>query len=711
MSELFVEIRCEELPPGMVQPALDGLRDGLLALLAGVDHGAVRLFATPRRLAVAIADVPEARPFVEKLVTGPPADRAFQDGVPTQAAIGFAKGKGLPVEAIEIVDGPKGRVIAIRVKEGGEQTRAVVEKGLEGVVRAIPFAKSMEWGSGGIRFGRPIQGIAALFGGCVIAGNIAGWPITGTTIAHRFAPDNAFAFTTAEEWLAGLRARWVEPDLAVRRATIRRQLDETAAAEGADPIGSEELLDQVVHLVEAPMPVVCQFEADLLELPPRLLVESMKVHQRYFPLHKGGTLTNRFVAVANNPEGDPAIMAAGFARVLRARFYDAKFFFAADKSKRLDVHGEGLARMRWIKGLGTMAQKQARMGVIAHKACIDLGGKGAALTLVAESDAVAIVHAGALAKCDLLTAMVGEFPELQGHMGRLYAAAQGEDEATALAIEEHYLPRFAGDAVAATPVGTALAIADRLDTLVGCFGVGMAPKGGGDPQGLRRAALGVVNTLIGREIGADLRPLVAVAVRSFHEFVCAAPDGFQGWVKERGTGAEAKGADALIDALVEFGLARWKAGAIADGTSADLVDAVLIGGETRPLVLHRKLIALKGIAGTADFGPIMNTFKRVLNISRDADVSGAGLLTEPSELGLADALARVEGIAGAAADRGDYTAALDQMLSLKDPVARFFDEVLVDSPEPAVRAARMGLLKRISTTFLKVADFSRISTR
>lgn len=700
MSELFVEIRCEELPPGMVQPALDGLRDGLKGLLVGLEHGAVRVFATPRRLAVAIADVPDARPFVERLLTGPPAERSFQDGVPTQAALGFLKGKGVPVEAIEIIDGPKGKVIAVRVKEGGEQTRALLEKGLEGVIRAVPFAKSMEWGSGGIRFGRPIQGIAALFGGTVVAGNIAGLAITGSTVAHRLAPDNAFSFTTADEWLAGLRSRWVEPDLAVRRATIRRQLDEVAAAEGADRIGEDDLLDQIVHLVEAPLPVVCEFEGDLLELPPRLLVQSMKVHQRYFPLHRSGKLTNRFVAIANNPEGDPSIMAAGFARVLRARFHDAKFFFASDKKKPLDVHGDGLARMRWIKGLGTMAQKQARMAAIAVDVVDQVG-----------ADASVVARAASLAKCDLLTAMVGEFPELQGHMGRLYATAQGESEAVAVAIEEAYLPRFAGDGVARSPAGVALAISERVDTLVGCFGVGMAPKGGGDPQGLRRAALGLVNTLIEREIAVDLRTVFAAAVRRFHDAVRAEPDGFQGWAKERGSGPEAKGADALVDALVEFAIARWKAAAIADGTSGDLVDAVLIGGETRPVVLHRKLAALKGIAGTADFLPIMNTFKRVLNISRDADVRGAGPLTEPAEHVLADALARVEGIVVAAADRGDYAAALEQMLSLKEPVARFFDEVLVDSPEPAVRAARMGLLKRISTTFLTVADFSRISTR
>lgn len=698
--ELFIEIRTEELPPSMVQPALDGLRDGALKLLEGVAFGALRCFATPRRLAVAIADVAEARPRTEKIVTGPPVERAYADGQPTATAIGFAKGKGIEVEALQIVDTPKGKMIAAVVVEGGERTVARIAEGLDALVRGLPFHKSMEWSRGGLRFGRPITGISALFGGSVIEGTVAGFAVTATSVGHRFAPSTAFTFTSADEWLASLRQRWVEPDLAARRARIDEILAEVSAELGADPIVDRELADQVVHLVEWPTKMIATFEADLLHLPPRLLIESMKVHQRCFPIHIGGKLTNRFVVVSNNPGGDPEIVAAGFARVLRARFHDAKFFFAEDKKQRLDAFGESLVRMRWIKGLGTMAQKQARVAAL-----------GAALAPQVHADPTSTARAGALCKADLLTQMVGEFPELQGHMGRLYAAAQGETEAVSLAIEEHYLPRFAEDAIAATPAGVALALADRLDTLVGCFGVGMEPKGGGDPQGLRRAALGLVNTLAERQLGLDLRELFATAVQSFHSSVCSAPDGYQAWVKEQGTGATPKDADGLVQALVEFGLARLKAQAVSEGTSADLIDAVLIGGESRPLVLLRKIAAIRTIARSADFLPIMHTFKRVLNISRDADTSGAGALTEPAEIVLDRAFGAASGRVDVAVAAGDYVEALEAMLALREPVAQFFDAVLVDAPDPAVRAARMGLLRRISATFLQVADFSRISTR
>lgn len=700
-GELFVELLTEELPPSMIEPAVAGLRDGLVNLLTGIEYGAIETFATPRRVAVRIADVADARPSVERVVTGPPADRAFVNGEPTPAAIGFAKGKGVDVGAIEILDTPKGKVVAVRVREGGERTDAIVGQGLEQVVLAIPFRKSMEWGAGGLRFGRPLRQVAGLYGGEVLRGEVAGKPIVATTVAHRFATDPSFAFRSCEEWLAGLRARDVEPDVAARRARIRAILDEASAELRADHIDDDALIDQVTALVEWPTQVIGTFEQDLLHLPPRLLVESMKVHQRCFPVHVGRKLTNRFVIVSNSPKADPKNVEAGFARVLRARFFDARFFFAEDKKKSLKEHGEGLVRMRWIRGLGTVAQKQARAARL-----------GAELASLAKADAAVVAAAGAQCKCDLLTQMVREFPELQGHMGKLYATAEGQDDAVAIAIEEHYQPRFAGDAVAATPAGIALAIADRIDTLVGCFGVGMAPKGGGDPQGLRRAAGGLVATLIAHELRVDLQRLFGQGVRLFHAAVRDAPEGYEAWVKERGTGELPNDAEGLVAQLVEFTLARLEAQAVQDGASADVVDAVVDGAAPDVVVLSRKLAALRKIAGTPDFVPIMQTFKRVLNISAKAEGNPDDRrFTEPAERELDAALGRVAGDVEAAIATGDYGRALDAMLTLREPVARFFDDVLVDDPDAAIKARRIGLLQRISATFRQVADFSRISTR
>jgi glycyl-tRNA synthetase beta chain len=699
MAELLVEIRTEELPPSMVRPALEGLKNGLLGLLEGVERGEVRTYATPRRLGVVVDGVATHRPRVQKVVTGPPADRAFVDGKPTQAAIGFAKGKGLDPSALQVVETPKGKFVGVVVEEGGESTADTLRAGLEKVVREIPFHKSMEWSSGGIRFGRPIQGVAAVFDAVPLGGDVAGYPVTDTTVGHRRSALGAFSFRGAQGWLDGLRERWVEPDLDARKARIQAILDEASQELGGERITDDDLVEQVTHLVEWPTKMICSFEAELLDLPPRLLVESMKVHQRVFPVHVGGKLTNRFVVVSNNPGADVELVSAGNARVLRARFHDAKFFFAEDKKKRLEAHGEGLVRMRWIKGLGTMAQKQDRARAIALE-----------LAPLVKADRAVVSAAGALTKCDLLTQMVGEFPELQGHMGRLYAAAQGEPEAVALAVEEHYQPRFAGDRVAQTPAGVALALADRLDTLVGCFGIGMVPKGGGDPQGLRRAAIGVVNTLLQHRLPLDLRTLFGHAVRTFHQSVVAAPDGFQAWTKERGTGPTPKDPEGLVEALVDFALARFEAQCVEDGIPSDYVQAVL-GVHTSPLLLDQRVRALRELARTPDFPPMVQLFKRVANIcSKHPKYEAQPPVDEP-EIAVADALASVDAGVSAALERSDYRAVFAEMLRLREPIAAFFDAVMVEDPDASVMQRRVGLLQRVWAVLSIVADFRKITTR
>ncbi len=708
-SELFVEVRCEELPPSMVRPALDGLRDGLVKLLDGMPIGAVRVFATPRRLAVAIADVADGKPMVKRLITGPPADRAQVDGQWTPAATGFAKGKGKDVSDIQIVDSPKGKLIAIEVDEGGEKTFTLLANGLADVIAKILFHKSMEWGRGGVRFGRPLQGIAALFGGEVIPGKLGDVAFGRETEAHRLAKDKHFTFSSADEWLAGLRKRWVEPDLVARSATIRGMLDRAAESLGAERIEDAALEEQVLHLVECPTQMIGSFEADLLHLPPRLLVESMKVHQRYFPVFIAGKLTNKFVVISNNPEGDAELIASGYARVLRARFFDARFFLAEDKKKKLGEFAAGLDRMRWIKGLGTMADKQRRVAALAELLAPKVG-----------ADEGAVRTAGGLCKADLLTQMVGEFPELQGHIGKLYALGQGEPEAAASAIEEHYHPRFAGDAVPWTPEGAALGLADRLDTLVGCFGIGLVPKGGGDPQGLRRAAIGVVNTLIQRGLFTELRALFADAVKEFHQDAAGRP-GFEAWNKERGTAPIPKDAEGLVESLVDFALARWRAQVTGEGVPADYADAIAEsweseGGrlERRPLAAQQKLTALRELAASADFDSFVALLKRVSNICKAAAAPPSGDLggTTGAEVPLEAAIEQVRSSVDGRIQARDYAGILKDLLTLREPIATFFDSVLVnDANDPIGTARRLNLLSRVASLSLWVADFSRISTR
>ncbi len=701
-GELFVEVFCEELPADAVRPAVEGLRSGLLGLLDGLAVGKITTYCTPRRLAVQIDDVPAGTPKEEKLVTGPPAERAFDaDGKPTKAALGFARGKGADASALEVVDTDKGKMVGVRVVEGGESTASMVAAGLDGVVRGIPFARSMEWGDGGVKFGRPLHLISALYDGETIACEAAGITVGNASEGHRLADDRAFSFSSCDEWLTQLRDRHVEPDADVRKATIVEQLAALAKEHGFDPIDDDELLEEVTFLVEWPIAIRGAFDDDLLVLPPRLLVESMKVHQRYFPITRDGALTNEFGIVSNNPWGNAELIAEGNARVLRARFFDAKFFLAEDEKMPLSAHGERLGDMRWIRGLGTVSEKQGRIADIAA-------------SLTSDEFAIEARRAGTLCKADLATQMVGEFPELQGHVGNLYAGHHGESEAVATAIEEHYLPRFAGDEMPQTPVGVALAMADRLDTLVGCFGIGLVPKGGGDPQGLRRAALGLVNIVISCGLRVDLHALFGTAVTIVHSAACKADKGFEAWTKARGSNsASPTGREELIDQLVEFAYARFKAAQVSDGCSSDIVDAVIAASEPDPLVLQRKVDALRELARTDAFVPIMITCKRVLNITKGADdpPPDPSSFTEDVEHTLNTAIDAVADDVAAASTRLEYGDALRHALTLEPHVAKFFDDVIVEDPDPVKKAVRRGLLRRVSALFLHIADLTRISTR
>jgi glycyl-tRNA synthetase beta chain len=536
-----------------------------------------------------------------------------------------------------------------------------------------------------------------------------------STRGHRLAADTAFSFTDSASWLEGLRQRAVIADVAERRARIQAGLDELTDALGADRIDDPALLDEVQHLVEVPVVMEGAFDEELLDLPPRLLVTSMKVHQRYFPIFESGLLTNRFAIVSNNPWADAALVAEGNARVLRARFHDARFFLAEDRKRPLDAFTAALSKMRWINGLGTMADKQVRVSALAPALVVRLAGEAEEVAALAGIAG----RAGMLCKADLATQMVGEFPELQGHMGRLYAAHAGEGDAVARAIEDHYRPAFAGDAVPTALPSVALALADRLDTLVGCFGIGMVPKGSGDPQGLRRAAAGVLALLQDNGLRVPLPDLFrrAIEVFQFTLVDSVLPRGdrlaFDAWIAARGEGPHARDMDALVDELVAFTVARFKAAAVADGATADRVDAVLAVSEADPILLRARLDALERVAGTDAFAPILNTFKRVLNISagQHAPAPDPSSMTEPAERDLAHAVAAARDEVSRASARLDFDAALAAMLRLEQPIAAFFDAVLVDDPDPARKAVRVGLLLEVASLFHTVADFTRVSSR
>jgi glycyl-tRNA synthetase beta chain len=676
-AELFIEIRCEELPARFTEPARAGLVAVVTKLLKGIEHGEIQSWGTPRRIAIAVADVSTQRPVEEKVVTGPPEAAAYRDGAPTPAAIGFAKSKGLEVTDLEIIDGPKGRVIAAKIQTGGEKTADRIASGLESGVLGIHFPKTMQWGQGGIRWARPIHSVIVKLGDESIALSIAGITSGNTTLGHRLTP-GPITVLSAEQWVQDLRAAHVEPDVDVRRESIRTQLAERAASLGAETPAMADLVEEVTHLVECPVVIAAEFDAELLELPSRLLVESMKVHQRVFPLFKDGQLINRFLVVTNHPyalEADVAdTIAKGNAKVLAARFHDAKFFYAEDQKADLATHGEDLKDMRWIRGGGTMADKGVRIGELA-KLIAPLVG----------ADPAHAQAGGALCKADLATQMVGEFPELQGHVGHLLYSLSGQNNAVAVAIEEHYLPRFSGDELPSSPEGLAVALADRIDTLTGCFSLGLKPKGSADPLGLRRAAGGTLMLLRNAGVRTTLSDLMGLT--SFDP-----PEG--GW-----------------DDLLAFVNARLRA-QFQEQWPTDLVDAVLATGDADPVALEARLGAMSNLAASDNFGPMKTTFKRVMGLTRDhlSTIYDADSLNEPAEQALHLALAAVSSRAAELAEGLDYTGSLSALSSLREPVDTLFEAVMVMDKDDTIRNNRLGLLRSVADQFARIADFTHLSS-
>ncbi|MFT5586411.1 MAG: glycyl-tRNA synthetase beta chain [Cognaticolwellia sp.] len=676
MAQLIIECLCEELPYGMIEPALQALNKGCRDLLRGMEIGASRMYSTPRRLTVVIDDVAPGSPAVEKVVTGPPLAAAKRDGEWTKGAMGFARGRGLTVDDLFVVEAKGREVIAAKVTSGGDKSVDRISAGLAKLIEGLPFKKSMRWGSGAYKWGRPLTQVCAVLDGERIPAVVVGNQTVDMSIGHRRSPKGAFKVTSEAEYLSALRERWVEPDRDVRKQRIQDNLTELAGSEGLQVSWDRRLLEEVTDLVEWPVGLSAEFDAMLLELPGRLLVESMRVHQRYFPTTKDGSLTNTFLVVSNNPTGDAALIADGNRRVLAARFHDASFFLAEDRKTPLAQIGAGLSKMRWVRGLGTMAEKQARVALL-----------GQMLAPLFGAELAEVAQAGSLCKADLLSQMVGEFTELQGHMGRLYAEGEGMAPAVALAIEEHYFPRYSGDALPTGPAGAALALADRLDTLMGCFSIGLAPKGSADPQGLRRAAIGV-NAILAGMGPSDLswKALLGQA--------------------NQGRGLEPK----VLGKLRDFLMARYRAALIGEGFGTDMVDAVLAGKgiEPGPAQLRGRVLALAEVSAQGEFGTLMQALRRPLGVAKGhaqakLDLGNYALQVEETLAQAASALA-------ASVDNSSPASLMAQMVALKPSIDAYFDEVMVMCEDPAQQTQRLNLMRYIANIFLTLADFRLIST-
>ena len=684
--DLLIEIGTEELPPKALRRLstafADGMRQGLTeALLAPTG---LQAFAAPRRLALLIQGVPEQQPDRENLRRGPAMTAAFDgEGNPSKAALGFAASCGVAMEALDQLETDKGSFLAYRALESGQPAAAVVPELLRKTLAGLPIPKRMRWGAGSEEFVRPVHWVVLLFGDQVIEADILGVAAGRETRGHRFHhPEPLYLAEPAAYGPLLATEGHVLADADARREAIRAQVLEAGQQLGGRALVNEELLDEVTALVEWPVAIRGRFDTRFLEVPAEALISSMQDHQKYFPVvDHDGRLLPHFITIANIDSRDPEQVRAGNERVIRPRLSDAAFFWAQDRRQRLEDRIPRLETMVFQQRLGTLADKQQRVAELAGHIAAAIGG-----------NADLARRAAALAKCDLVTQMVFEFPELQGIMGRYYANHDGEPEEVAVALDEQYRPRFAGDDLPAHVTGQALALADRLDSLVGIFAIGQPPSGDKDPFGLRRAALGVLRILIEGERDLDLHALL-----------------------ERAAGllpAELK-ADTSVDAVFDYMMERLRAYYADSGIAIDTFDAVLARRPTRPLDFHRRLRAVEDFRQLVESNSLAAANKRIRNILRKTGEAvpehiDPALLREEAEQELARALEPLAISVGTLFDAGHYTEGLQRLAALRTPVDRFFDEVMVMAEDPGLRANRLALLGSLEALFLRVADLSRL---
>jgi glycyl-tRNA synthetase beta chain len=685
--DVLFELGTEELPPRTLLSLSNALKDGLIKGIdnAGIARGPAHGFATPRRLAVRVEACAEFAPDRRIERRGPPVAGSFDAaGTPTQAATAFAKSCGVQVADLERLTTDKGVWLAFRGTEPGAATSSLLGGIVGQAVAALPIAKRMRWGARTAEFVRPVRSVVLLFGDDVVPIELLGFTSDRITVGHRFHAPRPLVLKSPKSYESQLRRAKVIADFGKRRDLIRAQVNVAAAESGGTALIEDMLLDEVTALVEWPMPIAGRFEQRFLALPREVVIATVQDHQRYFAVEGAdGRLTGGFVTVSNIQSRDPSKVREGNERVVRPRLSDAAFFWEQDRKISLDAHAERLSGMTFQTKLGTYADKTLRVKSLAQ--------------LIGEriSAGADVGRAAELAKADLMSAMVGEFPELQGTMGRYYAEAQGEAADVALALEEHYRPRYAGDALPVTKIGKALALADKIDTLVGIFSIEQRPTGTKDPFGLRRAALGVLRILLEGRLDLDLLDLLRRAA-------AAEPVQRPGVVEEV--------YDFIADRLRGLLLER------ADGTSAEMIDAVLAGRPCSPLDVETRLQALKVFLLLPDAGVLTAINKRIVNILRKAPpgsyVTGlaaeAALLTEEAELALYRVLTELSGPVQRAIAERRYADALRALTGLRAAVDDFFERIMVMDENLERRSNRLALLRDVQVLLGGVADLSRL---
>lgn len=686
-ADFLLEIGVEEMPARFLGPALDNLRVRAAAVLEAerLPHGALKTYGTPRRLALLAEGLAAVQEPLTTEVKGPPRKAAFDvDGALTKAGAGFARSQG--VDPADFRIRPVGKVeyvFAVKRDEGLPAAEVLAEL-CPRIIRGLTFPRPMRWGNGDFRFARPIRWLVALFGTQVIPFEIAGVCADRYTYGHRFLSAGRLEVSAPAAYESLLEAHFVMADPDRRRRVIRTRIGEAAAVAGGRVDEDAALLDEVVNILEYPTAFCGRFPADYLELPEPVLVTPMREHQRYFPVRDAdGRLMARFVAVHNGTAEHIDLVRAGNEKVLKARLDDAAFFFHEDLTVPPAERVESLKKVVFQEELGSLYQKVERLVALSAAIAGALG--------VSDGDRRQAVRAALLCKTDLVTSMVVEFPELQGIMGREYALRAQEDPGVAEAILEHYRPRGAGDALPATTAGRILAVADRIDNLVGAFGLGIQPTGSADPYALRRQALAVCVLALDGPLYLNLNDLIAAAHTLY------------GGRLKHGPGEVTAG-------LGDFFRQRLRGLFRERGLRYDVTDAVLAlpFGDVRDLWERARAVA--GFRAREAFPDIMTAFTRAYNLARNAVHAKVDpdLFTDEAERTLHEATAAVRSRVGAAVRSGDYPGALETLAELRQPVDVFFEDVLVMADDPAVRANRLGLLRNVVQTVQKVADISKL---
>lgn len=680
---LLVEIGTEELPPKALKGLSDSFTENLSNLLKENDFtfAKVKSYASPRRLAVQVFELAsqQADKVVEK--RGPAVNVAFDDaGNPTKAAEGWARGNGITVAEAERLVTDKGEWLLYKAEVQGQPLAEVLPELVATALKKLPIPKPMRWGSGSAQFIRPVKTITMLYGAELVPGTILDVSSNTHIQGHRFHAPQGTTLKRADDYEAALESVWVIGDFAKRREIIVTGINKLANELGGHVVEDTDLIDEVTALVEWPVALSASFDKAFLSVPKEPLIVTMKDDQRYFPLEdEQGQLLPAFIFITNIESKDPAQIISGNEKVVRPRLADAQFFFEADKKVKLADRVDGLANILFQKQLGSIKDKSDRIAAVAGAIANDLGANGT----VAE-------RAGYLCKADLAAQMVLEFPETQGFMGMHYARHDGEAEGVPQAIYEHYLPRFAGDDLPQSPEGAAVAIADKLDTLVGIFGIGQTPKGDRDPFALRRAAIGLLRIIVEGNYPLDLEALVAKSRQSFGSLLTA---------------------DNVQEDVVDFLLGRFRTWYQEQGIAVDVIQAVLARRPTKPVDFDLRVKAVTEFRNLAAADALAAANKRVSNILAKAEgelpnVVNASLLTEDAERALASAISSAQKASESALQAGNYTEALSSLASLQEPVDAFFDNVMVNADDHAVRQNRLALLQNLRELFLQIADIS-----